>query len=210
LKNYLTLAQFVSIKLNENGKKKETAETFSGLLGNIDTFAELAVRVEVGIPLVKAIYSLGRVRLLLLYLLYFKLVIVLTILEGDQGMIFLANDIIQIARTKISEAATSGTVSIQAGLMLQKKFSTREGITKYVKSVAIGAKDYLEDQILKHTVAWSVITHTSFFCPWNSSLQAGKESIAFFKSRNWIDQLSSEQAIKEIERYIELSKGKIL
>jgi hypothetical protein len=120
-------------------------------------------------------------------------------------MIFLANDILQIARTKLTTAATDGTVSSNTHKKLEKKYLTEEAIIKFVRSIAIPARDYLEDQLLKHWVTWQVVQHTSVFCPWNAGSQAMKDCIQFFKVRGWIDETSATQATKEIERYLELA-----
>jgi hypothetical protein len=124
-------------------------------------------------------------------------------------MIFLALDIINFVRTQLTTAATDGKVSSDTHKKLEKKFSTSEGIKKFVRSIAIPAKDYLEDQIIKHWLTWQVVQHTSVFCPWNAESQAMKDCIKFFKVREWIDEISSGEAVKEIERYLTLSSGKI-
>lgn len=122
-------------------------------------------------------------------------------------MIFISYDIIQFARGKLINAATTGAISQETEAKLQKKYLTREGIVSYVKSVARPAREYLEDQLQIHEVAWKVIQHTSFFCPWNAKEQAGEEAIKFFKERKWIDENSARDLIKEIEKYVVLANA---
>jgi hypothetical protein len=59
LKHYEKLYEFVGKKLVEG---KETTRAFHGLLAEIDTYAELATRVEIGKPIVRSIYSLGMIK----------------------------------------------------------------------------------------------------------------------------------------------------
>jgi hypothetical protein len=57
--NYEKLYRFA---LNAyNSDKRERVKNFLDVLSSVDIYVELAVRVEVGMPVVRAIYSLGKI-----------------------------------------------------------------------------------------------------------------------------------------------------
>jgi hypothetical protein len=57
MNNYEKLYQFALKKYETD--KRERVKNYIEVLSSLDTYVELAVRVEVGKPIVKAIYSLG-------------------------------------------------------------------------------------------------------------------------------------------------------
>ena len=124
-------------------------------------------------------------------------------------MIFVAYEIINIARDHLSKSAIGeiNIISNEAKEELDLVYTSTAAIKKAIICVGAPANHYFEDQLLKHHLSWKVFQHASTFCPWLADTEKMRSCLDFMKVINWIDQSECLRALEEVNTYIDMSAG---
>jgi len=145
LDNQEKLVSFAINLITTSAAEKEKTATFITTLQNVEYYVQLATRVLVGEELSHAIYAL----------------------EGDGAMIFVAKEIIEIARDSLA-GFTKGETTKEKMDEFRKKIdhytNNTDVIQSLLRNVAWSALLYLNEQLATHSFAWITIQHVNSLC----------------------------------------------
>jgi hypothetical protein len=157
-------------------------------LSDAETKAQLILRVAVGKPIAKSLYAL----------------------EGDHAMIFIAFDLVDLARKKLALASGNANLAFlneSERLKLQQIYSTEDAMKRALRNVAVPANSYFSDQLLKHATSWYAIEQVACFCPWNADEAKMLAAIKFFQVRYWLTEEDSRHCRDEVKPFLIAARG---